>query len=179
MDQSTVIPELAPASAAALLRAVPGMLTAELSALSQAQLSWRPAPGAWCINEIVGHLIEAEQRGFAGRIRTILAHDRPELVAWDQPAVASARGDCERDGRALLAEFAQRRADSLRLVESLLPDQLDRSGRHPKVGELRVRDLLHEWIFHDRAHIQQIHDNVKALVWPWMGNSRRFSQPQD
>ena len=30
---------------------------------------WRPAPGEWSANECVGHLIEAERRGFAGRIR--------------------------------------------------------------------------------------------------------------
>jgi hypothetical protein len=172
------IPELSPTEVAALLRAGLETLTAEINALSLAQLSWRPAPDDWCINEVVGHLIEAERRGFAGRIRGILAQDHPQFEPWDQPAVARARGDCARDGRALLSEFTRLRAESLQLVASLAPDQLDRSGRHPDVGELRVRDLLHEWVFHDRAHIQQVLDNVKALVWPWMGNSRRYTRPQ-
>jgi hypothetical protein len=44
---------------------------------------------------------------------------------------------------------------------------------------LSVRDLLHEWVFHDRSHLQQIFDIVKALMWPHMGNSRRFSSQQD
>jgi hypothetical protein len=40
---------------------------------------------------------------------------------------------------------------------------------------LTVNDLLHEWVFHDRSHLQQVFDIVKALMWPRMGNSQRFS----
>ena len=43
-------------------------VAAELAALARAA-GWRPAPGEWSANECVGHLIEAERRGFAGRIR--------------------------------------------------------------------------------------------------------------
>jgi hypothetical protein len=40
-----------------------------------------------------------------------------------------------------------------------------------------VRDLLHEWVFHDRNHIRQILANAQARAWPSMGNTRRFSHP--
>ena len=49
----------------------PRPCVAELTALG-ADGGWRPEPGEWSANECVGHLIEAERRGFAGRIRTIL-----------------------------------------------------------------------------------------------------------
>ena len=39
----------------------------------------------------------------------------------------------------------------------------------------RPRDLLHEWVYHDRNHVQPILQNVKLLMWPEMGNTRRFS----
>jgi len=179
MQEPTVAGALSPAEVAALLRTASEMVQAEIGALSQAQLIWRPAPDEWCINEVIGHLIEAERRGFAGRIRLILEKDHPQFEPWDQPAVARERGDCAHDGRTLLREFVRIRAESLSLVEELRPDQLDRAGQHPVVGELRVRDLLHEWVFHDCAHIQQLLDNVKALIWPHMGNSRRFSRPEE
>jgi hypothetical protein len=172
----TATDPFAPTAIAALLRAGLESVKAEAGALDQAQLSWRPAEDAWCINEVIGHLIEAERRGFAGRIQRFLETDRPLCETWDPPAVAHGRGDCARDGRDLVREFEQLRLESLRLVENLTPDQLDRSGLHPAVGELTVRDLLHEWVFHDRNHIQQIFDNVKALMWPRMGNSRRFQE---
>jgi hypothetical protein len=40
-----------------------------------------------------------------------------------------------------------------------------------------VRDLLHEWVFHDRNHLRQILANGQARAWPAMGNARRFSHP--
>jgi hypothetical protein len=168
---------LSPANAAALLGAALQAVRAEVDGLSQTQLSWRPAEDAWCVNEVVGHLLEAERRGFAGRIRTILEREQPVFETWDQPEVARARGDHARDGRELLHEFEDVRLASIGLVAKLTEEQLDRSGIHPQVGRLTVRDLLHEWVFHDRAHLKQIYDIVGALVWPHMGNSRRFSRP--
>ena len=161
----------------ALLRSSLDILKTELEALEPAQLRWRSGADDWCINEVVGHLIEAEGRGFAGRIRQILAEDYPRFTTWDQPEVARSRKDCERDGVALLREMEALRGDSLRMVEALRPSDIERAGYHPVVGDLTIRDLLHEWVFHDRSHLQQILEIVKGLMWSKMGNSRRFSAP--
>jgi hypothetical protein len=166
---------LAPRRIAALLGASLATVEAEIAAMDVEVAQWRPAPGEWCANEVVGHLIEAEQRGFAGRIRTIIAEDRPRLVPWDQPAVAAARRDCEKSGPALAAEFRTLRTASLELVNGLRSADLDRAGIHPAVGELRIRDLLGEWVHHDRNHIRQLLANTQARVWPQMGNAQRFS----
>jgi hypothetical protein len=56
------------------------------------------------------------------------------------------------------------------------PEQLRLAGEHPDVGELRVADLLHEWVHHDRAHLKQLLTNVQAYVWPNMGNAQKFSE---
>ena len=47
---------------------------------------------------------------------------------------------------------------------------------HPLVGELRVVDLIHEWIHHDQNHIKQILNNIQAYVWPNMGNAQNFGK---
>ena len=60
---------LTPREAARLLRAALATLHAESSALLPTTLDWHPAEGEWCAKEVLGHLIEAERRGFAGRIR--------------------------------------------------------------------------------------------------------------
>jgi hypothetical protein len=170
-------PALSPAEAARLLAAGVEVLRAELGAVPEAALAWHPTPDEWCVKEIIGHLIEAEGRGFAGRIRIILGADRPRLETWDQAAVARARGDCRRPWGALLDELARLRADSLALVRGLGPTELGRAGDHPTVGLLSVGDLLHEWVHHDRNHLRQILANVQAFVWPHMGNAQRFSAP--
>jgi hypothetical protein len=167
---------LAPVQIAALLRAGALALRAELTALPDAVLRHHPAPGEWCAKEVLGHLIEAERRGFAGRITQILAEDRPVLVGWDQEAVARERRDCERPLTPLLDEFLALREEGAALVVPLLPDHLARGGQHPKVGFLTVADLIQEWVHHDRNHFRQILENVRNYVWPFMGNAQRFSQ---
>ena len=170
-------PPLAAAEIAALLPATVAQLGAELAALPERVLAWHPAPGEWCVKEVLGHLIEAERRGFAGRIRIILGADTPDLERWDPPEVARARGDCAKPAAALLDELAALRADSATLVAGLGITDLERAGRHPSVGLLRVRDLLPEWVHHDRNHVRQALANVQAYVWPALGNAQKFSAP--
>lgn len=136
--------------------------------------SWRPAPEEWCASECLGHIIEAETRGFAGRIRFILDNDDPQLVTWDQPAVARARHDCEKRPEELIQEFEPLRRDSLIMLRALREDELTREGAHPTVGQLTVDDLIHEWVHHDGNHLRQIVANIQAYVWPKMGNAQRF-----
>ncbi len=162
---------------AGLLEATVTIVTDELRGLGR-DAGWRPAVGEWSANECVGHLIEADQRGFSGRIRTILAADPGSpgrLQTWDPPAVATTRADHEREPDVLIAEFAALRAEGVDLVRSLRPEDLGRSGTHPEVGQLRVDELLAEWVHHDRNHVRQMLAVTQARIWDQMGNAQRFS----
>jgi hypothetical protein len=168
---------LTPGQVAGLLESSAAIVVAELGGLGD-QAGWRFEPAEWSANECVGHLIEAERRGFAGRIRHILAvpADQPAtLEAWDPPAVAASRRDDRRPAAELAAEFARLRADSVAFVRALRPDDLPRFGNHPEVGPLRVDELLGEWVHHDRNHIRQLLEVTQRRVWDQMGNARRFS----
>jgi DinB family protein len=165
---------LRPTEIASLLEATRSAVEAELSALPDEVLGWHPAEGEWCAKECLGHLMEAERRGFNGRIRLILAENEPEFPGWDQQAVARSRGDCGRSASELLLEFNALRADSVALVRSLADADLARGGTHSKVGYVRVSDLIHEWVHHDRNHFRQLQANVQAHVWPRMGNCQKF-----
>ncbi len=168
---------LVPAVVAGLLSSGMKTLRDELAALPDALLTFHPTPGEWCAKEVLGHLIEAERRGFAGRIRILLAESAPALQRWDQNEVARERRDCARDTATLLRELEDLRADSVVLVAGLRPGDLARAGQHPTVGRLSITDLLHEWVHHDRNHIRQILANVQTYVWPHMGNAQKFSLP--
>jgi hypothetical protein len=172
---------LDPVTIADLLAATGATVAEELRALGPVA-GWRPTPGEWSANECVGHLIEAERRGFAGRIRTIIAAGRdpgtdgpPPLEAWDPPAVAEARRDHERPAAEHADAFVALRAESVAFVRGLTDDDLRLSGRHPEVGELRVDELLGEWVHHDRNHVRQMLAVTQARVWDQMGNAQRFS----
>ena len=167
---------------AALLASATSIIVTELRAMGDELASWPPAPGEWCANEVVGHIIEADRRGYSGRIRRILAAPpgvEPAEQGWDQPAVAAARGDCAKPVEAIIAELEASRADAGVLLRSLRPDNLDRAALHERVGRVTVRELLREWCFHDRNHLRQLLAIVQARAWPVMGNTRRFAVPAD
>ncbi len=177
MTHSELTAPLGPREVANALRASLLAVRVECTGLPGALLRWHPAPGEWCALDVLGHLIEAEERGFGGRVRTIMAETDPEFRTWDPDAVSRERRDCDRDFGALLAEWTRLREASTALVEALRPGDLARAGRHPHVGRLSIADLLAEWVHHDRNHHRQILANVQAYVWPHMGNAQRFSRP--
>ncbi len=168
---------MTPTEIADLLDSSGRAFASTLNALPPGVASWHPKPGEWCVNEVVGHVIVTEQRGFAGRIRIILGADEPDLPTYDRDAIQKSRNDCARDQKELARELLDERGRSLELVRSLSSEQLQRGGTHPDVGRLTVEDLIHEWVHHDGNHLRQALANVQAYVWPNMGNARRFSRP--
>lgn len=169
---------LPPRDIARLIQASGAALRAEIDGLSEDVLRFQPGAGEWCAKEVIGHLIEAERRGFAGRIRLLLAHSsEPALEGWDPDEVARARHDADREAKELLAEFSTLRASSVDLVSGLQARDFTRAGVHPKVGRLTIGDVAHEWVHHDRNHLAQIMKNVQTYVWPSMGAAQKFSAP--
>jgi len=164
--------ELTTDQVAEYLEATCALIDSELKALGD-DSGWHFDPKEWCANEVVGHLVEAEKRGFAGRIREILA-GKDKTTSWDQAAVARERNDCARMGQSLWMEFIGVRNDSIKLLRALKASDLGKSITHPMVGELSIRDLLHEWISHDRNHTKQLITIAQERVWPHMGNSQKF-----
>jgi hypothetical protein len=172
----TAATKLVPSEVADLLAAASAEIQAEMRALPEALVSWHPAPGGWCAKEVLGHIMEAERRGFAGRIRLILSSSEPRrLPSWDQQAVQRERRDCEKATADLLNEFVALRLDSVKLVRELTAADLVRGGEHETVGYLTVADLLQEWLHHDRNHFKQMLTNLQEAVWPYMGNTQKFS----
>jgi hypothetical protein len=104
----------------------------------------------------VGHIIEADRRGFGGRIQRILAENGVAETGWDNVGIAAARRDWERPVSAVLEEFTTSRDAGLAVVDGLAEEDLDRYAMHAVVGRVTVRNLLHEWVFHDRNHIRQL-----------------------
>ena len=163
---------LTPEEIAGYLQATSALIEAELAALGD-DGSWHLEPNEWCANQVVGYLIEADKRGFAGRIREIQA-GKAKTSAWDQVQVAKERNDCARVTQSLWMEFMGVRHEGIVLVGSLTGGDLAKSIEHPKVGRLTVRDLLHEWVHHDRNHTRQLLQIAQERVWTHMGNSQKF-----
>lgn len=167
--------EFAVAQIADLLEATCAQLHSEVVAVGDDVARWHPREGEWCINEVLGHLIEAEKRGAMQRVRRAVQEDRPRTEPWDQAAIARERRDCDRMALSLVMEFMALRKQSVELVRGLRAEQLDRACVHGTVGELHVRDMLHHATRHDRDHARQILANEMAWLWPHIGNAQRFA----
>lgn len=156
------------------LRRMPVVLRELTLSLPKAAVGHHPGSGGWCIKEVLGHLTEEDQRDFVGRIKKMLAESEPQLAINDQTQVARDRKDCDKSIDELLNEFAVIRATSVGFVQRLSTENLERGGVHPKIGPIRVRELLHEWIYHDLNHLRQIEGNAQSFLWDHLGKMREF-----
>ena len=157
-----------------MLVATPAILWAELQGMSQPLMRWRPAPGAWCALEIVGHLIETDLRAFSARIVQVRNEPGATFDGFDPVAVARRRDDREADPQALVDEFARVRKVGVGLVRGLTAADLAVGGVDPEVGGLTIANLLAAWVAHDRAHLAQVGLIVRAATLAGMGNARGF-----
>ena len=156
---------------ASLLNAMPDVLNAQLAAVEDDLLAWRPAEDERCIKEIIGHLIETDRVAFRGRIDLVLAEPAPTLGGMDVYGVAAARRDDVRPLSVLIDELRRERALAAPLVAGLTSDDLERVGPYPRLGQLRVADLVYEWPFHDAAHLMQIQEIIRLLALPGMSEA--------
>lgn len=119
-------------------------------------------PGKWSMLEIAHHLADSEiVTGF--RMRMILAHDQPPIVAYDQDAWASSLR--YRDARLadVLHQFDALRDANLRLARTLDPVQLGRYGIHAERGGESVGYLLRLIAGHDLVHRDQLERVARAV----------------
>lgn len=112
---------------------------------------------------VVGHLLTLESIDWIPRIRIIL--DQGVSRPFD-PVPHTATIDLESGPplNRLLDEFEAARALSLTTLRDLrlTESDLDKTGIHPGLGEVTMRQLLSAWAAHDLHHIAQI---VKGLSW--------------
>lgn len=120
-----------------------------------AALHREPAPGEWSAATVVAHLADAEMV-YAVRLRLMVAEDRPMLTAFDENAWAERFGELDEDPRNSLQRWRALRDSNLRLVDSLVEGEWERSGVHAQKGPVTVAGTVKQLAEHDRAHLDQI-----------------------
>jgi len=138
-----------------LQAAAPERLATLLDGLTTAQLTRRPAPDKWSIQELVAHLAEDELVG-AYRLRMVLSSPGTPLQAFDQDVWARTGRYTERDVRLSLELFRILRHANLELLRSLSADEWDMHGVHAERGVESIRDMARYFAGHDINHFKQI-----------------------
>jgi hypothetical protein len=145
------------AEALAVLERTPATLAAWLRGLPAVWLTADEGPETFSPREVVGHLIHGERADWIPRARIILeqGEGRP-FEPYDR--FAQRREMAGKTTEELLDEFAALRSRNLATVRgwNLSDPQLERTGRHPDLGVVTLRQLLATWVAHDLEHLGQI-----------------------
>ncbi len=146
---------------AAVQSRTPGELRRAVSDAGAA-LRTRPAENEWSVLELAGHLSDSEIVA-AARYRWMLAHDRPELLPYDQDLWASRLRYNQADPEELLSLFAAVRQANLGLWHRTPPTERQRLGMHAERGAESYELVFRLIAGHDRFHLDQIRKTLKAV----------------
>jgi uncharacterized damage-inducible protein DinB len=143
------------AAALDALEAGPKRVADVTKKLEDGVLRRKPAPDKWSAMEVVCHLRDVE-RLWADRLVKAAFSEKPAFYMIEVDDLAVKNGYNTQDLGAALKEFARLREDNLRLLRALPAAQWQRSGMHPKKGEITIERIVEIVIGHDRGHLEQI-----------------------
>lgn len=171
------------AEARALLARTPAVLDVLLRGLPAPWVTATEGPATWSPFDVVGHLIHGEHADWMPRVRRLLEDGESRAFdPFDRDAQLSASAG--RSLHELLDQFAAARGASLADLDALAltPDDLDRTGLHPALGVVTLRQLLSTWVAHDLDHLMQIARvmgrRYASDVGPWQAYLRVINGTQ-
>ena len=159
----------------ALLARTPDVLNALLRGLPAAWTLRNEGDGTWTAFDVVAHLIHAEHDDWIPRTQCILDHgeDQP-FPPFDREGNFTASRQKSLDD--LLDDSARARTESLQQLTALnlLPQNLEKKGRHPVLGAVTLSELLATWAAHDLTHLHQISRILAFQYRDSVGPFRKF-----
>ena len=135
---------------AKVIAVTPVRLGLILDGLSSAEVEKRPAPGKWCVREIIAHLADCEI-AWSWRLRQVLGEDHAVLQPFEQDAWAKMYDAYTLD--AAWASFKALRAWNVALVGALSEADRKKGYTHPERGEETLWTLVEIMAGHDLHHL--------------------------
>lgn len=121
----------------------------------------RPAPREWSPLLCLAHIADAEIV-MTGRYRWVLAHDRPELIGYDQDLWVDNLHSDNDDPEAMLRVFEPLRAANIALWHGSSAADRARVALHKERGPESF-DLMFRMLGgHDRVHLAQAYRAIEA-----------------
>lgn len=155
-----------------LLVKTPDILQKLLTGLPEEWITANEGPDTWSPFDVVGHLVHGERTDWIPRIMIIMNDsDQKTFAPFDRFAQFE-----ESKGKSidqLLEEFAYLRDQNLHRLRAFQLDKtdLDRTGIHPSLGQVTLRQVIATWVAHDLGHLVQISrvmaKQYKDEIGPW------------
>lgn len=155
-----------------VLQATPGTLRALLGGLDERWTLADEGEGTFTAFDGMGHLIDGEETDWMPRARIILsgAADRT-FEPFDR--FRHRERNAGRSLASLLDEFERLRQGNLGELSGweLSESQLERTGTHPSLGTVTLRQLIAAWVVHDLGHLAQLSrvlaKQYREAIGPW------------
>lgn len=144
------------ADLAASLAAAAGRLRAVTAGLDEAQRRHRPAPGEWCLNEIMAHLLHVETELFLPRLRRIASEEDPVLPTFSPETWTRERDHGLDAFDTSLAAFQRARLETIAFLRGLPTDAGERRAVSGFFGPLTLQQHATHIADHDVEHLAQV-----------------------
>lgn len=126
------------------------------------RLRERPEPDEWSVLEVAGHIVDAELV-IGGRYRWIVAHDRPDILPFDQDLWVTGLRHNEADPEELIAPFEALRMANLALWRRLPVQERTRHGIHRERGPESYEMTFRLLAGHDLFHLDQARQTLDTV----------------
>ncbi len=153
--------EMALDLARAMMATTPERWVGMAKALPAELLEMRPADQEWSPVECLLHMIDSE-KVYQFRVQAFLA-GKDYFPNFDPDSQGSSLSG--QTPLALAEEFARLRNESLRMLETLSPSDLERKARHGELGMVTFNEMVNNWAGHDLNHTVQAE---RALMQPFI-----------
>jgi DinB family protein len=152
------------------LEKTPEILRLLMDGLSGEEANWKPGAKRFSIAETLEHLSHVEGHCFRLRVERMIEEENPELESYDTDAYFAAGQFSGRDAEDSFDHFEEQRELNLEYLRGLPESVLQRTGRHSRLGDITIANVMNEWALHDLTHIRQIADLIRALkYYPHIG----------
>jgi len=127
-----------------------------ISTATRPSVRRRPAPGEWCANEVMAHLLDVETGLFLPRLARIATEDRPAFEPFSPEPWARARDRSLEPFAASLDAFRRARGATIAFLERLPAAAAERVGLSAHFGPVTLGTFATHGADHDLEHLAQI-----------------------
>ena len=159
-------------SGIAVLERTPKVMRAWLQGLPDSWVFNDEGGESWSPFDVLGHFIHGERTDWIPRAEIILSENQDKTFEpfdrWAQFQDSQGKSLDE-----LLDTFEALRAKNLEKLRGfdLQPADYERTGIHPDLGTVTLKQLLATWVAHDLNHLGQIAEvmarHYRDAVGPW------------
>lgn len=114
-------------------------------------------PYPWTVRDLLAHFLSAEE-GLVRVAQDVVAGGRGAPEGFDYDTFNASERDrlADRPPQQLLSELATARQQTIAWARELTEEDLDRTGRHPALGEIDVETFLNVIYGHQLLHVREM-----------------------